>query len=388
MRENKVFQEFLQNTYDKDKNFEFICSEIKGGIDMKRKILNMVAVLLVVILIGATSSSIYAKISWNIEYKEFQNRLVKTDLVAIDEATTNGYAENLNMEYIYQDGIGIKLNSLMMTNDYFEIYADIKLPEDLKINPDLFGFGYAIYDENKNVYALSERIKMYTKTKNKNNYYKKFYKELNIKYNPKDIYGGILSNSSQGGTDSYVKGNLIQKLFLTSMKGFPQSKKIYIRIFDLGYAMVDIDQTEHKITTAEDINVSNNEWQFEINVPEKFYERETINLKLEKEVNGVKLNKAELTETGLKLNVEVDGYRDLIMSGKDMTGEEFAKIQDESIFITDKDNNSFKLKNSATDGTEKGMDMIFDVPKNDLTKGLYLNVNINNINEKIKLIEK
>ena len=35
------------------------------------------AVLLVVILLGATTPKIYAQIKWNIEYKEFENRPVE-----------------------------------------------------------------------------------------------------------------------------------------------------------------------------------------------------------------------------------------------------------------------------------------------------------------------
>ena len=89
MPDNKIFKEFLESTYDREKNYNSICSKIKGGIDMKKKILNIVAVLLIVLV---TAKSVYAKIAWHIEYKEYENRNVITRTLAINE---NNYSENL-----------------------------------------------------------------------------------------------------------------------------------------------------------------------------------------------------------------------------------------------------------------------------------------------------
>ena len=52
MQENKIFKEFLENTYNKDKNYNSICSYIKGGIYMKKNLLNIAAVILTVLVIG------------------------------------------------------------------------------------------------------------------------------------------------------------------------------------------------------------------------------------------------------------------------------------------------------------------------------------------------
>ena len=176
MPDNKIFKEFLESTYDREKNYNSICSKIKGGIDMKKKILNIVAVLLIVLV---TAKSVYAKIAWHIEYKEYENRNVITRTLAIDE---NNYSENLNMDYVYQDEIGIKIKSLMITNDYFKLDMDIKLNED--INKDMITYGYAIYDENNNIYEVSESPKSEKKSlckKNNSNLYEETISRIGIR---------------------------------------------------------------------------------------------------------------------------------------------------------------------------------------------------------------
>ena len=56
---------------------------------------------------------------------------------------------------------------------------------------------------------------------------------------------------------------------MKSEKGFPRSKKIYIRVFDLGYSMTQVDEENNY--QAEDFSITNAEWIFEIDLPEKFY---------------------------------------------------------------------------------------------------------------------
>ena len=82
----------------------------------------------------------------------------------------------------------------------------------------------------------------------------------------KDIYAKILSDSSG---ISNLETNAEDKTIVTNVNlratdKFPISKKIYIRIFDLGYVMLD-----SKTRTTENFTISDAEWIFEIDVPEK-----------------------------------------------------------------------------------------------------------------------
>ncbi len=362
MQENKIFKEFLENTYDKDKNYNSICSYIKGGIYMKKNLLNIAAVILTVLVIGISAQNIYAKIAWNIEYKEYQKRNVITRQIAIDENSKDGYIENLNMDYTYQDNIGIKIKSLIITNDYCQIDFDTKLNEDV----NKISYGYVVYDENYTIYACSER---WSKSKNNKSYLQKLYKELGIKNNKSKI----LSDSSWHG---------ISKISMTSNIGFPNSKKLYIRIFDIGY---DIFKENGSV---EQIDLSNSEWQFEIDVPEKFYERTTIQLVLKNDVEGIVINKAELTQTGLVIKADIKQLRDFLMSGKDMKSEDYEKLENAVFYISDGNDNIYRATGLGTTNKANEISARFGIGKKDLDKKIFLNVSLNDIQEKVELVQK
>ncbi|MBO5478896.1 MAG: hypothetical protein J6A04_04210 [Clostridia bacterium] len=375
MPENKILKEFLESTYNKEKNYNSICSKIKGGMNMKKKLLNIAAVLLIIVVAGVTVQGVYAKIAWNIEYEKYQNRNVITRTVAIDETKQGDFAENINMDYIYQDGIGIKVKSLMLTNDYCKIGIDFKLNEEAQKNKDKISYGYAIYDENNNIYAISERISFARKPK-KATYFEKLYKELGIKSNN---LNNELCNSITYGFSG---------ISMTSDMRFPKSKKLYVRIFDIGYETYEFDNENHKIKNSEEFCLSNSEWQFEIDVPEKFYERTAVELVLSENVEGIVINKAELTETSLVMKANIKGLRDFIMDGKDMKTETFGKLRDAAFYISDGNDNIYLPTEMGTTREENEISARFGIGKDALENKIFLNVSLNDIQAKIELIQK
>ena len=69
---------------------------MKGGNGMKKKILNIAAVFVAIVVIGATSSQMYAKIKWNVAFEEYKNRPVGEAKGNLDEVRESDYAEVLN----------------------------------------------------------------------------------------------------------------------------------------------------------------------------------------------------------------------------------------------------------------------------------------------------
>lgn len=51
---------------------------------------------------------------------------------------------------------------------------------------------------------------------------------------------------------------IVNEIRLKSLKGFPKSKKLYLRILNLGYSMINVE--EKKI---EEFNISKENWIFE-----------------------------------------------------------------------------------------------------------------------------
>lgn len=182
--------------------------------------------------------------------------------------------------------------------------------------------------------------------------------------------------------------NIISKIDMKSSKGFPKSKKIYIKVFDLGFFMAELDKTGKKLNVAEDFSITDAEWTFEIDVPDKFYERQIEELELKEPIQGVKIEKMYVTEVGLVLEIKIDGIDDIIMAGKDMSIEEWKKIRMETINITDGEGNIYYEKSMGTLNEKDSIKINYEINKNMLNKKLFLNVKIDGKQYRGELIKK
>lgn len=383
MLESKLLKNYLNEKYSKENNYYEILQKVKGSGNMKkRKILNIAAILIIVIMLGALTPSIYAKIQWNIEYQEYENRPINYGSATINEAIQE-YEKNIQMDYIYKNDIGIKIDTLILTNDYFKINVNFKLPEDIELNTQTFRYGFAVYDENGNIYGIQERMLFKDE---KVPYWEKLYKELGINYDKKDVFAVQLKDSSGMGVITSQKGNIIAYTQMTSNKGFPKSKKLYIRIFDIGYDLMELNEEKTQMLSAQNVNITNDEWIIELNIPEEFYTRQSINLKLANEVEGLKISKAELTKTALVMKVEQEGLRKAVMDGRNLSEEEFTDKINKAIHIEDEQGNTYNYTNLSTTENPEEIQLKFSLSQKDISKKLYLCVKINGKDYKVELI--
>ncbi len=378
---NGIYEEFAKEKFNQDNNYQAIISKIKEGDTMKKnkskkyKILNIAAIFVVAIITGIFAQNIYAKIQWDIKFKEYQYRPVEEAKGSLEEVKESGYAQVINMDYITQDGISAKVDSILLTDDCFDANVSFKFNKDVVLDSEKFTFGYAVYDENKNIYQISGRIHMDSPAK-----YDAItpfiYRELGVEYNKNDIYSTQLSDSSGLGNIEADEENrtITTNVTIRARDSFPKSKKIYIRLFDLGYTMFDVDLTEKRITNAEDFQLSKAEWIFEIDVPDKFQERQTLELKLQNEIPDLEIEKITLTEAGMVLKFKSEGYNNLISAGKDMKNNEFSKARENYLSITDGDGKIYQDLGGGTT-QDGGYKMILDAGKKDLNKKLYINFN-------------
>ena len=364
-------KEYISKIHNIDTNYNEILSKTKGAGSMKKKILNIAAIFIVVIIVGTMSGTIYAKRQWDIQFKEYQNR----DYGFASTAIANGYVENVDMDYVYQDDIGVKVNSLIVTDDHFESELSFKIPQDKEISSEDFIFGFVVYDDD-NIYAFSNRNYLdERKTKFDLNYFKCLHRELGIEYDKNDIFGLNLISSLGINRVSASNNEIVSRIELEAIKEFPKSKKIYIRVFDLGFTMIDFEEGG-KPNDIEEFNLSgDNEWIFEIEVPEQMYNRETTNLKLEQEIPDFELTKATITETKLVLQGTMKGLEDFIMAGKDSTDPNWGDTLSHKAYITDSDGNEYLSHNFGTNGEKNGFHADFDLNKFENNE-LYLHVKV------------
>ena len=380
---NNTLKEHLESKYNKEENYKKILSKEKGVVNMKKKILNIAAIFLVIVITGFVSTQIYAKIKWNAEFKEYQELPSKEAKGALAEIKEEGYAEVLNIDYLTQDGIGVKINSILLTDDCLDIDLTFKFDKNIEVDSQMFDFGYSVYDENKNIYTVLSRMHMGDNEK-VDNTARFLYEELGIEYDKKDI------NKTQIADNCSIKITKVDEenrtidmdIILRTSKKFPQSKKLYIRIFDPGYSMYETGE-DHKIIAVEDFPLSIAKWNFEIEVPDKFYERNTKILELQNPIEGIEFKNITISETSMNLIFTSAEYGELINRGKDMISEEFSESLEKMLFVTDEEGNKFNELNIGTTENRGEYKMTIDVGLKDFNKNLYINYN----GQKERLVE-
>ena len=180
---NKIWKKYVDEIHNQDANFEKIRLRTKGVMNMKKKLLNMAADFVAIVVIGATSSQIYAQIKWNVEFKNYQNGPVGEAKGNLEIVRDSDYAEVLNMDYVTQDGVSVKVDSILLTDDCLDANLTFQFAEDKQVNAQTFRYGFAVYDENKNIYGVFSGITSKLRVGDKDNTVPFLYKDLGIKNN-------------------------------------------------------------------------------------------------------------------------------------------------------------------------------------------------------------
>ena len=334
----------------------------------KKKALNIASIFLVAVVIFGVSTSIYAKRQWNIRFEEYKNREYEVGIATLKDAEESGYVENIEMDYIFQDNIGVKLDSLLITDEYLESKVNFKFPDNLQLNTETFTYGFAIYDENNNIYSITFRPH-WGDMKKHESYPENLCAELGI-----DFPATYLADTAGTTNIEATEQSMLTKINMTSSTGFPKSKKLYVRVFDLGYHMFDhIDEStlEHEM---ENFNISDSEWIFEIDIPEKFYERTITELTLKNNIENLEIERIEVSEVGLVVRGILKGFDDMLKATS-TPGEE-TDLRNKTIYITDESGNIYFEKTNGLVANEDWFRMNFEITKNMLNQKLFLNVKI------------
>lgn len=226
----------------------------------------------------------------------------------MDNAIEHGYIDNPNMEYIYSNGIELKIGQALMDDYNLSLEFNIKLEQDIKtenINeisfPDMI-----ITDENKNILYCEDEETFESYCKNNNLDYK--WKENNENYINSGSNNFIKSNNGQAI-------NLIYNFYSNK---YPKSRKILINISKIFCSVND-----------KDIMINGN-WQIEYDVPEKFYNREEFIYTVKNCTSDkIKVNEVTVSETTTKMLITTDENPTLPYELTDDEETKDRKIQEE-----------------------------------------------------------
>ena len=366
---NNRFMNYLITTeYDKEKNYTIIMNRINE----KRKpyyIKTIAASVLFFIIAGLLGNGIYAKIQWNIQYKEYLNVDRGVTSLSVKESESSGNLVKIDDQYNHKNNIGLKIDNLFISDDELELDVFIDLSKIDNFRSDTLGFGYIIYDENNSIIgAYTRRGWEYSKFNSlkkcfSTNYFKKFMKEKNISYKEHDLVKLMNYNSCSEKLIESTNKIVTQRILISSeSRKIPKSQKIYIRIFDLGYAVSDSKTLDYENFEL----CKNEEWNYDIIIPDKIYSRKNLDLMVENTTSKAKITTASISES--RLIIEFDGFESI---------DEYNK------FVESNDNDNFRLYLEDQNGNVINYSQNIGgyAPNEELTYKCYFDLNKNNFIE-------
>lgn len=235
-----------------------------------------------------TSSFVFAD-----DIKSFFNNLFKYNVSSgVINAIDNGYVEQINSNYATSNGVGIKADAVIMDDTTLNIAFNINLESVQDISKI-----YNAYFPNLKIKDEQGRI-LFAEFSN-NNEYQNFCKENNLDIDYKNI------SYSNGAYTADITNKQDNNLILTyniSSDQFPKSKELYISFDKI--ILSDNATTNPKFNSNTTNNISGN-WNFKIDLPEKFYNRTSLSYKMiSSSDSNLKVNKILISDTCMKFEMQ------------------------------------------------------------------------------------
>lgn len=185
----------------------------------------------------------------------------------MNKAISEGYIETPNMNYIESNGTEVKVKDFLMDDFNLALTFDIAVQDDIDISKiaETRIANFIITDDNKNIlYCDSETL--FNDFVEKNN--------LNYKFRKYDD-GYINCGFGYFIREKKADTNSMEFVFKIYGEDFPKSKKLYITFLNLYLSERETNEND------EEIALSGN-WNIELDVPDKFYNREAVIYKVSK----------------------------------------------------------------------------------------------------------
>lgn len=268
-QENNIdeLDKMLFNYFDSNKDVpNYINETIHNTLQKENKQSHsfdiMKKVAMIIISFGIVSTSIvFADDIINFIASIFTN-----STEAIDSAVENGYVQNVNIDYVYDNDIGVRVDNIVLDDTNLDIsfiynYLGLDVIDYLEL------YKYKIKDENNNVLYELDR----------NTYYKE-----NV---------SIGTQLKKDNDIAQIDENIFKESLLYTSKKFVNCKEIIIEISQI------------KIIANNNSDIKYGNWNISIQIGEDFKNRESVFYIIENN-NNLNDSKVELTETSLKINLK------------------------------------------------------------------------------------
>ena len=256
--------------------------------------------------------------------EEYQNREIRTT-ISIADAIQNGYAENINMEYIYSDGVGLKLSSLFMSDNNMGITLDFKINHSMELDGNTLEYDYIVYNEKGEIYANYTNYES-----DDSDMIEEYRKEMHTQ---EDLNGYWLSIEKQCITST--KDNIEIATMITPKDTFPKAKKLFLMVKGIYSTEWDGENFKTK-------KLTNSNWKIEINVPDKFYNETVIEYALVEKTPEIEIQKAIVIETSMTFIATIQSINEYIEikvedeNGNvyEANGKSFSRVGEDKITVS------------------------------------------------------
>jgi len=215
------------------------------------KIYIVFSIILITICIGyALYNTTSDYIISDIDYKKHLNRDISYSTGLFNKDQT---ANNVYMDYLYKDNIGLKINNIFLSKNELKVIIDFSFSNNLYTNE--LTYSYIVYDNHNRI--LASRL-----VQNYSQYLIAFYKEKNVAYedtssNMLEGFGhegfAEISTDTQHIKEIYFKSDKLQELPISS---------IFVRVFDISYQAT----SDSQINPGKRIYLVDTEWDIQVDI--------------------------------------------------------------------------------------------------------------------------
>lgn len=206
---------------------------------------------------------------------------------SIDTAVENGYVQNVDMDFVYNNDIGIKVNYILMDNSSLDISYVYKCDNQPYLVNNIELYEYEIKDEKDNL--------LY-----------QFDSENSINIKPL-----IVKTMKKTNSAIQLQENIFNESILYFADNFPSIEKLFINV---------------KSVKINNLKIIDGNWELELTLDDKFAQRENVVYEVDKN-EQVKSCEITLSETTLKIFLELYEKCDnvVISQNKPQLQNEFAQ---------------------------------------------------------------
>jgi len=275
--------EYLSTDITIPKNFEdtilhSLDKKVNKKLKFNIKCISYIAALFLIAIILVNTYTLAYK-----SYKYKSNTSIGFVTESLEQSVENGYIQNVDMDYTYSNGVGVKIDYIIMSDYNLNILFNFDFTNNSKIlDSRLTMDDLIIYDEDYNIlFCYNPKI------------YKEFCKLYNLEYfkeRPNQSTEGYGIEPLEIYTDIYKPLYKLQ-----SIKGFPNSKKLFISFYSLS-------DFKEKV-------VLKGIWNMELDLSEKFYNRTNINYEASNystEDRKINLVSAIVSDTIMRVNLDMN----------------------------------------------------------------------------------